>query len=234
MTESCCRAERTESSEEWEGWIELWSSLRETALQSTAKPAEPRVCYVLILLLSSTPPHKCVTCVSERGRKREREIQRESEGEGWRLPSCPPELLQSKRALEMLLYVLISPFHSFMFPRSFPSLPHCPPIHTHTHLPGPPPLLSSPSYIIGYVCVSCRSFKALRAVCNHWKGVSCKYAQGGVHRWQHHPPCSARPSSLSRHPSTTHFSSSLLPFTLCIHAGRGKHHHLKCPSVMAA
>lgn len=57
-----------------DGWIELWSSLRETALQSTAKPAEPRVCDVLILLLSRTPPHKCV-------RQSEGEKERTTEGE---------------------------------------------------------------------------------------------------------------------------------------------------------
>lgn len=107
----------------------------------------------------------------------------------------------------MLLSALISPFHSFIFPWTFPSPP----------LSSPPPPFLSPSYITGYVCVSCRSYKALCAVCNHWKGVSCKRALGGVHRWQHHPPCSVRPSSLSCRPSTIHFCSSFLPFILHIH-----------------
>lgn len=92
----------------------------------------------------------------------------------------PPELLRDECAQEMLLSsllssLLISPFHSALFPPRSLTLSL-----RHAHwlsLPLPPPassssssLLSSSSYIIGYVCVSCCSLVALRAVCSHWKG----------------------------------------------------------------
>lgn len=80
----------------------------------------------------------------------------------------PPELLQAECAQEMLLslsaYLTRSLTHALS--ALFLSLA----LTRHAVSPSPSALLSSSSYITGYVCVSCCSLVVLRAVCNHWKG----------------------------------------------------------------
>ena len=152
----------------------------------------------------------CAVCV--RAREREREVVTAF--------LSPPRAAAKQNVLWRCCSLRLS--HPFTHSCSLGSLPLSLTRHT-----SPSPSLSSPSYITGYVCVSCCSVKALRAVCNHWKGVSCKHAWGGVHRWQHHPPCSARAPSPC--PSIIHFYSSLPSFILYIHPGRREHHHQKFP-----
>lgn len=198
VMESRCRAGETESRED--GMDGLSSGPVFERQLSKAQPSQRnRAC--VMCWSSSWGSARLLTNVCVRARERKRELQRESEREGWWLPSCPPSCCKPNVLRRCCSLCLSHPF-----------------THSYSLGPPPPPPFLSPSYITGYVCMSCRSYKVLRAVCNHWKGVSCKHALGGVHRWQHHPPCSARPSSLSCRPSTIHFCSSLLPFSPHIHA----------------
>lgn len=76
-------------------------------------------------------------------------------------------------------------------------------------------LLSSSSYITGYVCVSCRSLIALRAVCNHWKGFPAsvrkvEFTDGNTI----HPAPQAQPPSLAILPSIHIFYSPPQPVFL--------------------
>lgn len=128
VTESRCRAGETESRED--GMDGSSSGPVFERQLSKAQPSQRnRAC---VMCWSSSWAARLLTNVCVRARERKRELQRESEREGWWLPSCPPELLQSKRAPEMLLSVLISPFHSFIFPWSSPSPPFPPSCHHPT------------------------------------------------------------------------------------------------------
>lgn len=140
----------------------------------------------------------------------------------------PAVLLRAECTQEMLLSLLISPFHSLMLyvPFSSPSLPHSL-SHSPCALAAPPPsssLLSSSSYITDYVHVSCCSLVALCAVCNQWKGFPAS-----VHKVEFtdgnaiHPSPQAPPSSPTIHPSFSRLCSmsslNLFP-----------HHHLTSAS----
>ncbi len=80
VTESCFCVGGMESRKEGkDGWSDGYSSgpvfKRQLSKAQLSQQKTARV-YVVFLLLSLTPPHKCVTCesVCERGREREREV----------------------------------------------------------------------------------------------------------------------------------------------------------------
>lgn len=181
--------------------------------------------YVVFLLLSLTPPHKCVCdvweCVSEWERCGVAPF-----GKVLVLSPpllCLPSCLLSCRKLnalkEMLLSLLISPFHSLTLPLPFSSLARSLTLSLST-LTGCVPLplassslLSSSSYIISYVCVSCCSLVTLRAVCNQWKGFPAS-----VHKVEFTDGNSIHPTLQGPPPSTAiHFlppSKSVYPTSL--------------------
>lgn len=177
----CWRNGKQEGRREWmKQWIQLWSSLQETALQSTAKAAQQQACmWSSSSRASRLLTNACVTrdsvCLSERG------VVSPPSVRCWCSPhlysACLPaswaaaswmRWRDAARSAYLTRSLACSPsalFLSSSLTLSLCTLTGCVPFPLASSS-----LLSSSSYIISYVRVSCCSLVALRAVCSQQKG----------------------------------------------------------------